>query len=146
MDERANSDCPGRWICGSADYVNLIILSEMANALSLQQLTKTYANGFQALKGISLEVREGDFYALLGPNGAGKSTAIGIICSLITKTSGKVHIFGNDIDRNFSHAKRMLGRTPGNITAIRPLKDGVIADFQVNGQRLFHPIGTRRDP
>ncbi len=59
------------------------------NALSIQNLHKTYRNGFEALKGISLEVETGDFFALLGPNGAGKSTAIGIIASLINKTSGK---------------------------------------------------------
>jgi len=97
----------------------------MANALSLQNLTKTYANGFQALRGISLEVREGDFYALLGPNGAGKSTIIGIICSLITKTSGKVRIFGEDIDRDFSHAKRMLGLVPQefNFNVFEPVEE-----------------------
>jgi len=97
----------------------------MANALSLQNLTKTYANGFQALRGISLEVREGDFYALLGPNGAGKSTTIGIICSLITKTSGKVHIFGEDIDLDFSHAKRMLGLVPQefNFNVFEPVEE-----------------------
>ena len=97
----------------------------MANALSLQNLTKTYANGFQALRGISLEVREGDFYALLGPNGAGKSTTIGIICSLVTKTSGKVHIFGEDIDRDFSHAKRMLGLVPQefNFNVFEPVEE-----------------------
>ena len=97
----------------------------MANALSLRNLKKTYANGFQALKGISLEVREGDFYALLGPNGAGKSTTIGIICSLITKTSGKVHIFGEDIDENFSRAKRMLGLVPQefNFNVFEPVEE-----------------------
>ncbi|MEN8761058.1 MAG: ABC transporter ATP-binding protein [Thiogranum sp.] len=97
----------------------------MANALSLQNLTKTYANGFKALRGISLEVRQGDFYALLGPNGAGKSTTIGIVCSLITKTSGKVHIFGEDIDRNFSRAKRMLGLVPQefNFNVFEPVEE-----------------------
>ena len=84
----------------------------MANALSIQGLGKTYSNGFEALKGISLNVAEGDFFALLGPNGAGKSTTIGIVSSLVTKTSGKVHIFGHDIDRDFSTAKRMLGLVP----------------------------------
>ena len=97
----------------------------MANALSLQNLTKTYANGFKALRGISLEVREGDFYALLGPNGAGKSTTIGIVCSLITKTSGKVHIFGEDIDQDFSHAKRLLGLVPQefNFNVFEPVEE-----------------------
>jgi len=97
----------------------------MASALSIRNLTKTYANGFQALKGISLEVQEGDFYALLGPNGAGKSTTIGIICSLITKTSGKVHIFGEDIDHNFANAKRMLGLVPQefNFNVFEPVEE-----------------------
>ena len=97
----------------------------MANALSLQNLKKTYANGFEALKGISLEVSEGDFYALLGPNGAGKSTTIGIICSLITKTSGRVSIFGEDIDQNFSRAKRMLGLVPQefNFNVFEPVEE-----------------------
>ena len=97
----------------------------MANALSLQNLTKTYANGFQALKGISLNVEEGDFYALLGPNGAGKSTTIGIICSLVTKTAGKVEIFGQDIDEDFSRAKRLLGLVPQefNFNVFEPVEE-----------------------
>ena len=97
----------------------------MANALSLQNLTKTYANGFQALKGISLDVEEGDFYALLGPNGAGKSTTIGIICSLVTKTAGKVEIFGQDIDEDFSRAKRLLGLVPQefNFNVFEPVEE-----------------------
>jgi ABC-2 type transport system ATP-binding protein len=100
-------------------------LPAMANALSIKNLEKTYANGFQALKGISLEVRDGDFYALLGPNGAGKSTTIGIICSLVTKTSGKVHIFGQDIDQDFSRAKRMLGLVPQefNFNVFEPVEE-----------------------
>jgi ABC-2 type transport system ATP-binding protein len=84
----------------------------MANALTIRNLKKLYRNGFEALKGITLEVREGDFFALLGPNGAGKSTTIGIVCALITKTSGEVSIFGHDIDRDFSSAKRLLGLVP----------------------------------
>ena len=81
-------------------------------ALSIKNLTKTYANGTQALKGISLDVDEGDFFALLGPNGAGKSTAIGIITSLVNKTSGTISVFGNDIDKDFSKAKSCLGLVP----------------------------------
>ncbi len=84
----------------------------MSHALSIQQLTKTYANGLTALKGISLNVSEGDFFALLGPNGAGKSTVIGIICSLINKTAGRVAIFGHDIDSDFGRAKACLGVVP----------------------------------
>lgn len=84
----------------------------MTVALSIKQLTKTYSNGFQALKGIDFEVAEGDFFALLGPNGAGKSTTIGIICSLVNKSSGQVSVFGHDIDTHFSQAKKQLGVVP----------------------------------
>lgn len=84
----------------------------MTSALKIEELQKTYDNGFEALKGISLEVQPGDFFALLGPNGAGKSTTIGIICSLVRKTSGRVAIFGSDIDNDFSRAKRNLGVVP----------------------------------
>ncbi len=82
------------------------------HALSIKQLTKTYSNGFQALKGVDFDVEAGDFYALLGPNGAGKTTAIGIICSLINKTSGKVEIFGHDIDTDVEAAKSCIGLVP----------------------------------
>ena len=78
-------------------------------ALEIKNLNKTYASGVVALKGIDLKVFEGDFFALLGPNGAGKSSIIGIIASLVTKSSGKVKIFDIDIDQNFPEAKRMLG-------------------------------------
>lgn len=85
------------------------------HALSIRDLTKTYPNGVQALKGINFDVEEGDFYALLGPNGAGKTTAIGIITSLVTKTSGKVEIYGHDIDRELEQAKACLGLVPQEI-------------------------------
>ena len=75
-------------------------------ALSIKNLKKTYKGGLDALKGIDLDVEEGDFFALLGPNGAGKSTAINIISSLVTKSSGKVEILGVDIDQNHSLAKK----------------------------------------
>ena len=78
-------------------------------ALKLEGLSKTYPGNVEALKNISLQVESGDFYALLGPNGAGKSTAIGIISSLVTKTSGTVEILGIDIDKNHSLAKKKLG-------------------------------------
>jgi len=84
----------------------------MAWAVEIDQLEKKYPNGVSALDGISLRVAKGDFYALLGPNGAGKSTTIGILCSLVKKTSGKVRIFGIDIDENFSEAKRLIGIVP----------------------------------
>ncbi|HAT8516917.1 TPA: ATP-binding cassette domain-containing protein [Vibrio vulnificus] len=81
-------------------------------ALQIEQLRKTYAGGFEALKGISLGVQKGDFYALLGPNGAGKSTTIGVISSLVNKTSGNVKVFGYDIDRDLELAKQHLGLVP----------------------------------
>jgi ABC-2 type transport system ATP-binding protein len=84
----------------------------MQPALVIEQLSKTYQGNFQALKGISLTVQQGDFFALLGPNGAGKSTTIGIICSLVLKTSGSVSIFGCDIDTDFSQAKQLVGVVP----------------------------------
>jgi ABC-2 type transport system ATP-binding protein len=84
----------------------------MIPALSIDGLKKVYSDGFEALKGISLEVKQGDFFALLGPNGAGKSTTIGIICSLIAKSSGKVSVFGIDTDDNFPLAKKQIGIVP----------------------------------
>jgi ABC-2 type transport system ATP-binding protein len=84
-------------------------------ALSIQNLTKTYANGVQALKGIDLDVERGDFFALLGPNGAGKTTTIGIITSLVNKTGGRVTVFGHDIDREIGAAKSCIGIVPQEI-------------------------------
>ena len=81
-------------------------------ALEIEQLRKTYAGGLEALKGISLNVKKGDFYALLGPNGAGKSTTIGVISSLVNKTSGQVKVFGFDIDKDLELAKQHLGLVP----------------------------------
>ncbi|MGM0521873.1 MAG: ABC transporter ATP-binding protein [Pseudomonadota bacterium] len=81
-------------------------------ALSIRGLTKVYGNGFHALKGIDLDVQQGDFFALLGPNGAGKSTTLGVVCSLVQKSAGKVTIFGIDIDQDFAKAKYQLGVVP----------------------------------
>jgi ABC-2 type transport system ATP-binding protein len=81
-------------------------------ALSVHALTKTYKNGVQALKGIDLEVEQGDFFALLGPNGAGKTTLIGITTSLVTKSGGTVEVFGHDIDRELEAAKSCIGVVP----------------------------------
>ncbi len=82
------------------------------NALSIRDLHKTYSSGFQALKGVDLEVPQGDFFALLGPNGAGKSTAIGIICSLVNKSAGSVTVFGHDLDRESERVKECIGLVP----------------------------------
>lgn len=84
----------------------------MTPALSIKDLRKIYNEKFEALKGISLDVMPGDFFAMLGPNGAGKSTTIGIISSLVRKTSGTVEVFGKNIDSDFSTAKKYLGVVP----------------------------------
>ncbi len=84
----------------------------MTHALEINQLHKIYDNGFEALKGISLKVEQGDFFALLGPNGAGKSTTLGVVSSLVNKTSGTVSVFGYDLDTQVSQAKCMMGVVP----------------------------------
>ncbi|HIF1180283.1 TPA: ABC transporter ATP-binding protein [Enterococcus faecium] len=84
----------------------------MANALEINNLKKIYGSGVEALRGIDLSVKEGDFYALLGPNGAGKSTTIGIITSLVNKTSGKVNVFGYDLGKDLVRAKQQIGLVP----------------------------------
>ncbi len=95
------------------------------NALEIRNLHKTYANGHEALKGIDLEVAEGEFFALLGPNGAGKSTCIGIVSSLVRKTSGEVRIFGDAIDRDPIAAKSHLGVVPQefNFNIFEPVEE-----------------------
>ncbi len=89
-----------------------IIKTTVMYALEIENLRKTYAGGFEALKGISLKVEKGDFYALLGPNGAGKSTTIGIISSLVNKSSGTVKVLGHNIDSELELAKQNLGLVP----------------------------------
>jgi ABC-type Na+ transport system ATPase subunit NatA len=81
-------------------------------ALKIHQLYKSYRKEVYALKGISLEVAQGDFFGLLGPNGAGKSTAIGIVSSLVNKSSGQVQIFGHDLDQELIQAKSQVGLVP----------------------------------
>ena len=93
-------------------------------ALEINDLHKTYSSGVQALSGVNLAVNPGDFYALLGPNGAGKSTTIGIICSLINKTSGKVRVYGIDLDRDPAAARMHIGLVP--------------QEFNFN---IFEPVG-----
>lgn len=100
----------------------------MTHALQIRDLYKTYHNGVQALRGISLEVKQGDFFALLGPNGAGKSTTIGIITSLVNKTSGSVSVFGHDIDSELDAAKSCIGLVPQefNFNQFEPVIEIVI--------------------
>ena len=94
---------------------SLASLNDTAPALRVRELRKTYDNGTQALKGVSLEVAPGDFFALLGPNGAGKSTLIGIISSLVNLSEGKVEVFGSDLVRNRSATMRLIGLVPQEI-------------------------------
>lgn len=98
------------------------------NALSVQNLKKVYSNQLTALKGVNLEVKEGDFFALLGPNGAGKSTIIGILCSLVNKTSGTVRVFQHDLDTALEAAKACLGVVPQemNFNPFEKISDIVI--------------------
>tara|TARA_R110002167_G_scaffold214068_2_gene418717 strand:- start:7729 stop:8715 length:987 start_codon:yes stop_codon:yes gene_type:complete len=93
------------------------------NALQIISLAKTYKGGFQALKGINLTVKQGDFFALLGPNGAGKSTTIGVITSLVNKTQGQVKVYGYDIDTDLEKAKSFIGLVPQefNFNQFEPL-------------------------
>ena len=94
------------------------------NALNIKNLQKTYKNGVNALKGVDLTVKEGDFFALLGSNGAGKSTVIGIVCSLINKTSGQVEVFGRNLDTNSADVRMHIGLVP--------------QEFNFN---IFEPVG-----
>ncbi|WP_019624315.1 ABC transporter ATP-binding protein [Thioalkalivibrio thiocyanoxidans] len=100
----------------------------MTPALEIRGLRKTYKNGFEALKGIDLEVAPGSFFALLGPNGAGKSTTIGIITSLINKTAGEVRVFGHDLDRDQQAVKRSIGLVPQefNFNNFEPIGEIVV--------------------
>ena len=93
----------------------MVTIARLMKALSIKNLTKTYANGNQALKGINFAVETGDFYALLGPNGAGKTTAIGIITSLVNKSAGEVEIFGHSIDTQLAAAKTCIGLVPQEV-------------------------------
>ncbi len=97
-------------------------------ALTLRGLRKTYANGLEAVRGIDLEVVEGEFCALLGPNGAGKSTTIGIVCSLVRKTGGTVRVFEHDLDTELAAAKRCIGLVPQefNFNQFEPVVEIVV--------------------
>lgn len=111
----------------------------MTPALKIEGLRKTYQNGFEALKGISLDVQEGDFFALLGPNGAGKSTTLGIVSSLVNKTSGQVSVFGFDLDSQKALAKMQLGVVPQefNFNAFERVQDIVVT------QAGYYGIGRK---
>jgi ABC-2 type transport system ATP-binding protein len=113
-------------------------------ALSLRQLCKTYNNGVQALKGIDLDVEEGDFFALLGPNGAGKSTAIGIVSSLVNKSSGTVTVFGHSIDTDLEAAKSCLGVVPQEINFNQFEKISTILLNQAGFYGIPRPVARER--
>jgi ABC-2 type transport system ATP-binding protein len=122
-------------------------------ALSISNLSKTYRNGFEALKGIDLTVKKGDFFALLGPNGAGKSTTIGILSSLISKSAGSVTVFDADIDLNTEQAKSYIGLVPQefNFNGFEQVKHILIAqagyygvpakDADGRADELLHQLG-----
>jgi len=113
-------------------------------ALSLRQLCKTYNNGVQALKGIDLDVEEGDFFALLGPNGAGKSTAIGIVSSLVNKSSGTVTVFGHSIDIELEAAKSCLGVVPQEVNFNQFEKVSTILLNQAGFYGIPRPVARER--
>ena len=98
------------------------------HALEIHDLNKTYKNGLEALKGVNLVVEQGDFFALLGPNGAGKSTCIGVVSSLVNKTSGSVKVFGHCIDNDLINAKSALGSVPQefNFNTFEPVHEIVV--------------------
>lgn len=119
----------------------------MTPALAIKDLRKIYNEKFEALKGISLDVMPGDFFAMLGPNGAGKSTTIGVISSLVRKTSGTVEVFGKNTDTDFSGAKKNLGVVPQefNFSMFEKVEDIVLQQAGYYGlQRKFALIQTEK--
>jgi len=84
----------------------------MQSIISVSNLTKTYASGFKALKGINLDIQRGEIFALLGPNGAGKTTLISIICGIANLTDGKVLVGGHDINADYRAARSLIGLVP----------------------------------
>ncbi|HTW39102.1 MAG TPA: ABC transporter ATP-binding protein [Steroidobacteraceae bacterium] len=114
------------------------------HALSVRGLTKTYLNGVQALKGLDLDVEEGDFFALLGPNGAGKTTLIGITTSLVRKTAGKVTVFGHDIDRELEAAKSCIGVVPQELNFNQFETPETIVVNQAGFYGISRPVARER--
>jgi ABC-2 type transport system ATP-binding protein len=92
------------------------MLAPMPSIISVSKLSKTYASGFRALKGVDLEIRRGEIFALLGPNGAGKTTLISIICGIVTLSEGKVTVDGHDIVRDYRATRSMIGLVPQELT------------------------------
>src|ERR1044071_1049802 len=88
----------------------------MSPIISVKNLSKTYASGFQALKNVNLDIREGEIFALLGPNGAGKTTLIGVICGIVTASAGRVTVAGHDIATDYRAARTRIGLVPQELT------------------------------
>src|SRR5215213_8164154 len=88
----------------------------MPSVISISNLSKTYASGFQALTNVNLEIRRGEIFALLGPNGAGKTTLIGIICGIVTATGGKISVDGHDIVTDYRATRSLIGLVPQELT------------------------------
>ncbi len=116
----------------------------MTAAISVNNLKKVYASGVVALKGVSLEVGQGDFFALLGPNGAGKSTFIGILSTLVKRTSGEVRMFGRDVDTHVYQTKRDLGIVPQEINFSQFEKVGDIVMTQAGYYGLPRKLAAQR--
>src|SRR5579883_2684733 len=88
----------------------------MQTVIDIQNLSKTYASGFRALKNVSLQIRKGEIFALLGPNGAGKTTMIGIVCGIVNASGGHVTVAGHDIIRDYRITRSMIGLVPQELT------------------------------
>ena len=116
----------------------------MTVAISVSNLQKRYASGAMALKGISLEVEQGDFFALLGPNGAGKSTFIGIVSTLVTRSGGKVRVFGRDVDTHVYQTKLDLGVVPQEINFSQFEKVGDVVRTQAGYYGLPRKLAAER--
>ena len=116
----------------------------MTTAIAIKDLRKTYKNGFEALKGISLEVKQGDFFALLGPNGAGKSTTIGIISTLINKSGGTVEVFGRNVETHVYQTKLDLGIVPQEVNFSQFEKVGDIVVTQAGYYGLPRKLALER--
>src|SRR5688572_6721197 len=108
----ARTACFRRASCSNTQARRHVNLQRSMNALSVRGLVKTYKNGVQALRGVDLDVEQGDFFSLLGPNGAGKTTLIAVVTSLVRKSVGAVSVFGYDIDRQLEAAKACIGIVP----------------------------------
>ena len=116
----------------------------MSTALSIRALSKTYANGVEALRGVDLDVEEGDFYALLGPNGAGKSTLIGILTGLVNRTGGEIQVFGVDSRTRPEEARALMGVVPQEFNFNIFEKTLEILVFQAGLYGIPRPEATRR--